>query len=472
MVFAAIFYRRYQAHQRLCKNIQQSLYEPVQKNESDYSIYVPTALTVGEYLWQIYTIDPDVVQAIDFSSTENLDSPFHAANYLMNTMLNHDEDSLQGFRNRLIGYMGEQKVASVLAQHGENAVWASTSNQQLWDLKIDDQLVNVKTVLDVQSIQQTAIAHPEVTYLVPEDRYRDLGVNNIKPLAGFNYADVNADLDSAYAQSDGTAAFDGLTTHLPIASGFMALQERQRLINAGGDQQSINKNVSIDLAAKTAGSLTMAKIGGVVGAGLGSLVFMPVAGAIVGAALGAFWGAKKGKEFGKKIKELELNRQNIKLEELLDQFGRQYLIYLPKIKAQLFTTTHRSKTALDCFAEKFGYQPTQKSWKKSLFKDPNDIFYQELRKIGETSYQRIYCKAQQQSQIFDQIEQRADSKALAIVILNNAHLRDFLYVDLMQVKKIYAQKSKTYYERYKLYPDQYPLTQDFNNRKKLYGEYI
>jgi len=66
------------------------------------------------------------------------------------------------------------------------------------------------------------------------------------------------------------------------------------------------------------------------------------------------------------------------------------------------------------------------------------------------------------------IENEKNSKALAILVLNSIYLRDFLHIDLVQIKKIYDQKRKIYIERYKLYPDQFPLTQDIINYNKLY----
>ena len=64
------------------------------------------------------------------------------------------------------------------------------------------------------------------------------------------------------------------------------------------------------------------------------------------------------------------------------------------------------------------------------------------------------------------IENEKNSKALAVLVLNNIHLRDLLHVDLIQIRRIYDQKRKTYIERYKLYPDQFPLNPDIINHNK------
>ena len=472
LVYVSLFYKKYCTHKKYCQFLRESLQESIVKKENDYSALLPAGLVVGEYLWQIYTIDPSVIKAVDFSSAQDLDSAYAVSNYLMINMLEHDDQAYAGFRNRLIGYLGEQRVAEVLQQQGTDALWASTSNQEIWDLKIDDQLINVKTVLDMNNIKGTALAHPDVLYLVPEDTYKNIGVDNIQPLEGFNYQEVNNQLDSTSNHIDGTNAFDAFSIHLPIGSSLMALQERQHLINAGGDQKAINKNVLIDFTTKTTGSLAMAKIGGLVGVGLGSLVFMPVVGGVIGAAIGAFWGAKKGKEFGKKIKELELQKQKLKLSNMLEKFGEKYFSYIDKIKKHISVSTDKQEIALASFDAKFLNNKIIRTWKTKFFENENEVFFQELKKIGERTLAIAKIKTDKQTAILDEILNKHNSKALALLIMNNIHLRDFLYVDLIELKKIYAQKDRIYLERFKLYPNYYPLTQKLKDHKKIYGQYV
>lgn len=472
LVCGYLFYKKYRNHKKYCQFLRESLHKPLLKKENDYSALFPASLVVGEYLWQIYTIDPSLIKAIDFSSTQNLDSAYAVSNYLMINMLEHDDHAYIGFRNRLIGYLGEQKVAEVLQQQGTDALWASTSNQEIWDLQIDDQLINVKTVLDVNSIKGVALAHPDVIYLVPEDTYKNVGIGNIQPLDGFNYQEVNNQLDYTSNQIDGTNAFDAFSTHLPLGSSLMALQERQQLINAGGDKKAINKNILIDFTTKISGSLTMAKVGGLVGIGLGSLVFMPVAGSIIGAAIGAFWGAKKGKMFGKKIKEIELQKQKNKLNNMLENFGEKYFCYIDKIKNHISVSIDKQQIALASFDAKFINNKTARTWKTKFFDNENEVFFQELKKIGERTFSIEKMKFDERTAMLDEILNKHNSKALAILIMNNVHLRDFLYIDLIELKKIYAQKDKVYLERFKLYPNHYPLTQKLKDHKKIYGKYI
>lgn len=460
-------YKKYQDHKTSCNIIYESLKVPKSGQNNPYDAYMPSGLLLGEYLWQIYTIDPDVIKAVDFSSAEHLDSNYAVSEYLMNKMIQHDASSFAGFQNRLVGYIGEQRVAEILNQQNIETTWAATSNQEIWDLKINDELINVKTVLDIHSLKALALAHPNVTYLVPEDTYQDIGVSNIAPLEGFHHQDIHQTLDDTYDKIDGSNAFDSYGTHLPILSGIMALNERGRLLKAGGDIHAINKNTLIDFGSKTTGSLLMSKIGGVIGMGLGSLIFMPVAGAAIGGALGTFWGVKKGKQFGKKLKELELGKQQVKLKQFLEKFGNQYLIYIPKIKSKISMPLQQQENKLKKFQENFIDSLPKNRWYHYFFPNKNYIFFKALEEIASNHYEQQKSRFQALLNYLDELQSNQDSKALAVLILNNTHLRDLLYIDLIEVKKIYTQKDKVYYERYKLYPDLFPLSERLKNYKKF-----
>ena len=464
-----IFIRKVKLHRSRCEHIRASLYLPIENKKTDFSGFFPASLAVGEYLWQVYTIDSNVIKAVDFSNREDLTSALDVSNYLMLNMFEKDETSFSGFRSRLIGYIGEQKVSDLMDRQSHEIVWASTSNQEIWDLKIDDNLVNVKTILDTDSIKMTALAHPDVTYLVPEDTYRNIGIDNIQPLENFNYNEITAQFDSTIEHANGSAASDSFDMHLPIGAGIAAFYERQRLIKAGGDKNSVNKNVFIDFSSKTVGSLTMAKVGTSIGLGLGSLVFMPVVGGIIGAGVGALIGSKMGASFGKKIKELELQKEMLRLEQMLDKFGLQYLPYIKKLKYQASLPLQKQQQSMLLIEQKSSqYLPSQK-WKHYFFPDLNSIFYDEFKKIAKNNLDKSIAQFQNIENTLMTIENEKNSKVLAILVLNNIHLRDLLYIDLIQIKKIYDQKRKVYIERYKLYPDQFPLNPEIIKHNKLYG---
>lgn len=461
-------FKKVKQHRLRCENIRTSLNLPIKQANADYTAWFAAGLAVGECLWQVYTIDPNVIKAVDFSSKQDLNSVLEVSDYLLLNKFEKDQLAFAGFKNRLIGYIGEQNVTELLESQGKDVILASTSNQAIWDLQIDGELVNVKTVLDVANIKNTALAHPNVSYWVPEDRYVDTGVANIQPFEGLNHEDTTEQFDSTIEQINGNAALESYGMHFPLAAGIFAWRERQRLLEAGGDENAVNKNMLIDFSSKTVSSLAMAKVGGAVGLGLGSLLFMPVIGGIVGAGIGAFIGTKLGAFFGKKIKELELNIQNSKLEVMLDQFGCQYLPYIEKLKYHAKVPLIKKQRAMQEIETQFAQRPSSNKIKNYFFPDLNWIFYKEIKKIGQKSIDESTSQYANIEHTFMQIEAQKDSKAMAILVLNNIHLRDLLHIDLLQIKKIYDQKRIVYSERHKLYPDKFPLSQDIINHRKLY----
>lgn len=77
-------------HRSRCEHIRASFYIYLQKSENDYSSFFPAGLAIGEYLWQVYSIDPSVIKAVDFSSQEELNSALDVSNYLMLNMLDDE----------------------------------------------------------------------------------------------------------------------------------------------------------------------------------------------------------------------------------------------------------------------------------------------------------------------------------------------------------------------------------------------
>ena len=76
-----IFIRKIKMHRSRCEHIRASLHLPTENQKNDYSSFFPAGLAIGEYLWQVYSIDPSVIKAVDFSSQEELKSALDVSNY-------------------------------------------------------------------------------------------------------------------------------------------------------------------------------------------------------------------------------------------------------------------------------------------------------------------------------------------------------------------------------------------------------
>ena len=129
----------------------------------------------------------------------------------------------------------------------------------------------------------------------------------------------------------------------------------------------------------------------------------------------------------------------------------------------------KKQQAFQLIEKEYSQLLPSKKWKHYFFPNLSFIFYDELKKIAENNLDKSTAEFKETENLLMTIKNEKNTKYLSILILNNNYLRDFFYIDLIQIRKIYDQKRKIYIERHKLYPDQFPLTQDITNHNKLYS---
>lgn len=192
-------------------------------------------LIAAEYAWSWATIDPDVIRAAAFSSTARIDNGFQLVQYLHDHYDSLGEAGKAGFTHRLVGYVGEQKAASLLLAQGHIVEVAHTANQPVWDLLVDHHATNVKTISDIASIQAEALAHGHVTYfLVPEDAHGH-AIGNVQVLHGFSHAAADHAVHHAIASTHGEVASHATGMHLPWVTVAFAVQRNWLAVNQGRD---------------------------------------------------------------------------------------------------------------------------------------------------------------------------------------------------------------------------------------------
>jgi hypothetical protein len=144
-------------------------------NQAELAAY--GLVSASEFVWSWARIDPSIIHAAAFSSTEPIHSGFDFAQFLHSHYDTLGPAAKEGFYDRLAGYVGEQQVADLLVQQGHVVHAAATATQPVWDLLVDGHPVNVKTVQDIASIKAEAMAHQGVTYIVPSDAHGHLTAN-------------------------------------------------------------------------------------------------------------------------------------------------------------------------------------------------------------------------------------------------------------------------------------------------------
>lgn len=255
-----------------------------QKNTDTFAeSAVLAGITCADYVLQWASIDPAVIRAVDFASTEHIRNGWDFANYICAHFDSLSESAKEGAIKRLLGYVGEQKAAAILSEQGHIVEFAETANQPIWDLLVDGQMVNVKTVSDIVAIKDIAEQRPEVLFIVPGDAKGEEAENIIK-LEGFSYEDAQDSLQEAIAQAKGEQAFDAILHHLPLSTIGFTLYRRIRSVRAGQSIESAIQMGAIEILCNATGVVLGAKTGAAIGSSLGP--FGTVVGAIIGSILG------------------------------------------------------------------------------------------------------------------------------------------------------------------------------------------
>lgn len=276
---------------------------------------VLASITCVDYMLGWASIDPAIIRAVDSASEEHIRNGWDLANYIHAHLSALSEPAKEGAINRLLGYVGEQKVAAILSEQGHLVEMADKANQPIWDLLVDGNMVNVKTVSDIASIQDIASQHPDVTFVVPEDANGE-AVGNIVKLEGFGYEDTKNSLHEAVSQATGEPALNSLLYHIPWVTISATLYRRFQSIRAGQALDSALRMAGIELICNTAGVC----IGGKIGAASGSL-FGPL-GTLIGTIAGAVLGRIVGGEIATELKLGKFRTCMTEFEQALSEVGR------------------------------------------------------------------------------------------------------------------------------------------------------
>jgi hypothetical protein len=230
-------------------------------------------------------IDPQVLQALEFSTAEHLHGLGDINSYVHAHFFDAPTSSADGWFERLTGYVGEQKAAVALEQAGGHVEFAPVANQPVWDLLVDGHPVQIKEGL--VGTKDFIAHHPGIPVFTGPDvavAIKDPSVHALDVL----------DKDSIHAATeqslDGVDAVIDPGFHVPVVTmAFSSWREAKLLWKEKTTFGRALKNVGMDVAGVGVGWLAGAKAGGLLGSVFGVL------GAAVGVIAGGITGAIGGK---------------------------------------------------------------------------------------------------------------------------------------------------------------------------------
>lgn len=444
-VSAAALYGGGKLRLRRLQQLTQQVITAPRHTSAEYAALA--GMTTVELCWQWATINPQIIAAADFSSTLDIGDGLDFANYVHTQMSGLDDAALAGFNNRLLGYVGEEKVSQLLLAQGHVVEIAQTANQPVWDLLVDGQAVNVKTVLDIAEIKAVALAHPEVVYLVPEDAH-GLAADKIQRLAGFNHDQLAASLGTAITQADSHAGVGDIAGHLPVIPFAFSLFRNYRAVQQGRSHDVAVKHIVLDTIGKGGG----AALGALVLGGVGSMAG-PV-GALVGSVLGGVLGRFIGGEMIEDIKRQPLHAAMQRFEQQLQRFGAGYADRRQRLLQALYQPWRRQRHALQQLNRRL--QQRQSHWRQRYWPDFYTVLLQQTVIYGQQQQTQQQSALQQLESQLAAAHRQQDHKPLALLMLNIPELRELLGVDLSDLRYLEYLRTRVYRERTELDPTLFP----------------
>ncbi len=438
--------RQYRLKQ-LRQQVQQtcSIQQLSQKGE----LAAMAGLSTVELYWHWMSIDAQVIAGADFSSMQDINSGFDFAQYIHQHVSDMDAESLLGFKRRLMGYVGEQNVTDLLIEQGHVVEVAQTANQPVWDLLVDGQAVNVKTVQDIASIKAQALAHPDTIYLVPEDAVGEVS-GNIVRLDGFNHEHLQNLTDQAVDSGiDSTDALMNVAGHLPVVPFLFSVMRNRKAVEQGRDKDVAVKHVILDTLGRGGGAGLGALIGGTIGTIAGPI------GTVIGSALGAVVGGMFGQHLAEEMKLDPLQKALQKFEQQLQKFGATYANRLNRILHLLQQPYVRQQQALQQLNQQFSVKKRRLRW--WFFPDFYSVLLEQTTLFAQqqVNQQKIILAKVETQLTYAHAQQ--DYRPLGLIMLNIPHIREILGTDLIALRHMNEQRDCIYYERSQLYPTQFSL---------------
>ncbi|MCU5378774.1 hypothetical protein OCA08_16700 [Bacillus cereus] len=262
-------------------------------------------ISVGEFLYDYFMINPTVVEGIDFARSEDVSSIFSLAQFAKTI----DLDVETGDMAQLQGYVAEQMIAQRLEAAGYDVQFPETSNQAGWDILIDGKQFQVKCGSNRSIVDEHLERYPHIPVYVNDElavHYPDHP--NVYSI-GVTREEVLEATQSTLSHAEGILDFE-----LPwISASVSSFYNLRRVVKEQLPLQLAARNVAIDttsrasLAAAGQAAFTFAANAFVSGGAF--VIVLPL--------VGAFVGLKQSWRVTNKLKKILAKKEFSQLEKSL-----------------------------------------------------------------------------------------------------------------------------------------------------------
>lgn len=246
-------------------------------------------------------LDTDVLNAIEFSTSADLNDLASIADYIDARFFQAPAETAEGWFHRLVGYIGEQKAAAALESRGHHVEFAPTPNQAGWDLLVDGEPFNVKVgEFAARQGKEFLASHDGIGLVTSAEAGSEVLGAKVYALPDLDHLKLEQaarqTLDGVHDGFHPEFHFPLLTTILSCFREFGLLQDQKI------DIERALKHVAVDAASVGLGGFAGAKVGTTIGCILGPI------GAALGGLFGSVAGAVGGKALANAVRYRAFNR--------------------------------------------------------------------------------------------------------------------------------------------------------------------
>ncbi len=408
-------------------------------NQAELATY--GALTAAEFAWNWAKIDPSVIRATNFSSSIPVHNGYDFAQYVHAHYDALGTAAQEGFFNRLMGYVGEQKVADLLVHQGHRVLAAASATQPDWDMLVDGHPVNVKTVQDIASIKAEALAHHGVTYIVPSDAHGHLA-SNMAHVAGFHHDAVHSSLHEGIAAAHGEHALHGLGMHLPVLTVAASAYRNYQAVQMGKDVSVAIKHTVVESVGRGTGGVVGLKTGGAVG---GLLTLGNPLGIAVGAAIGAIGGGLLGGSLAEQHKRKPLDAAVLSMKTALHSYGATFSDKLDEVRGYLEAPLIRLQSSLTQVENDLEQRKSRLIW--WLWPDFYTVLLEETARQGYKEVAFEWQKVSSVARIIQEAKQLKQFEKIGIMMANHPAVSELVGDSPSKLAAVYTARKAVFHER-------------------------
>lgn len=276
-----------------------------------------TGLTIGDITYSLAAIDPNVIQAADFSRAADLDGRLSFSEFALDISKMTSSGYL-GATSNLKGYVTEHVVASQLILQGHHVELATSSNEAGWDILVDGEKFQIKSLSSSSGISShfnnydyPVIVNSELEDNIPEDLE-----GKVFFVDGFSDELVTDVTEKSLSHGADVFAPDVPLFAIGVSSAFALRDYSSGKIRS--DQAM--EQVLVDGGTRVG----LATLGGFAGTGIGLVVYGP-AGALIWGALMPILAQSQTRRITGKVQDTFKTKELLQWKKELQSANRKLL---------------------------------------------------------------------------------------------------------------------------------------------------